>query len=99
MNELTRIVKKHLSAYPGVRILWNHRVTSAGQDGEKAWVDVETPNGPQQLDADYIVGCDGGQSIVRRSLFGDKAMPGFTWDKNVIAADVGSSSWCTSGGC
>lgn len=75
----------------GAEILWNYDVVDLGQDESKAWVDVETPQGRKRLEADYIVGCDGGSSAIRRGLFGQDAMPGFTWDKQLVAADVGSS--------
>ncbi|KAF4463030.1 Para-nitrophenol 4-monooxygenase [Fusarium albosuccineum] len=59
-----------------------------GQDADYAWVDVDTPQGKQRLEAQYIVGCDGASSTVRRELLGREAMPGFTWDKQLVAADV-----------
>lgn len=39
-------------------------------------------------EADYIVGCDGANSIVRRNLFGDMVFPGFTWDKQIVATSM-----------
>lgn len=71
----------------GGEVKWNHKVVSTGQDGEKAWVDVETPEGNIRVEADYLVGCDGAASAVRRSLFGTE-YPGFTWDKQIVATNV-----------
>ncbi|KAJ4260736.1 hypothetical protein NW757_001118 [Fusarium falciforme] len=34
---------------------------------------AETPDGEKKLSADYIVGCDGANSQIRRSLFGDSS--------------------------
>jgi 2-polyprenyl-6-methoxyphenol hydroxylase-like FAD-dependent oxidoreductase len=71
------------------QIHMNHRVVSLGQSGEVAWVDVMQPSGEtKKLEADYIVGCDGANSQVRRSLFGDGDFPGSTWDQQIIASNV-----------
>ncbi|KAK4182432.1 para-nitrophenol 4-monooxygenase [Podospora australis] len=70
----------------GGTIDWCAKVTKVGQDeGGKAWADVEGRE--QRVEADYIVGCDGANSIVRRSLFGDE-FPGFTWDAQIIATNT-----------
>lgn len=75
-----------LSKYSG-DIKWQHKVVSIGQDDSKAWVDAETTEGTVRVEADYIVGCDGANSQIRRSLFGDE-YPGFTWDKQIVATNV-----------
>lgn len=59
-----------------------------GQDDDMAWIvtdDVEK-NG-KRMEGDIVIGCDGGQSTVRRSLFG-KEFPGFTWPMQLIANNV-----------
>lgn len=75
-----------LEKYNG-EIKWLHKLTDVGQDADKAWADVETPDGKTRIEADYIVGCDGANSGVRRALFGDD-YPGFTWDAQIIATNV-----------
>lgn len=75
-----------LSKYNG-QILWRHKVVGVGQDDKTAWVDVETPDGNKRIEASYIVGCDGANSSVRKSLFGNE-FPGFTWDAQIIATNV-----------
>lgn len=72
-------------------VLWRHKVVDVGQDEKKAWVDVEAPDGKKRLEADYIVGCDGANSAVRRALFGND-YPGFTWDAQIIATNVSTRS-------
>jgi 2-polyprenyl-6-methoxyphenol hydroxylase-like FAD-dependent oxidoreductase len=76
----------YLEKYGG-KISWRHKVTSVHQDGNKAWVDVETPGEPKQFEADYVIGCDGANGQVRKSLFGAE-FPGFTWDAQIIATNV-----------
>ncbi|ORY57902.1 FAD binding domain-containing protein [Pseudomassariella vexata] len=80
------LLDEFLNKYNG-SISWNHKVVTVGQDEKTAWVDVETPDGPTKVYGDYVVGCDGANSSVRKSLFGDD-FPGFTWDKQVVATNV-----------
>lgn len=73
----------------GGQVSWEHRVLDVKQDESKAWVVVQTPEDKEKvIEADYIVGCDGANSIVRKSLFGDD-FPGFTWhQKQIVATNV-----------
>lgn len=89
LNKLAAIIQSHVSQHDEVEILYSHEVTALGQGESSAWVDVKTPQGEQRIESQYIVGCDGGKSFVRRALFGEQSMPGFTWDKNLAALDVG----------
>ncbi|PSR82529.1 hypothetical protein BD289DRAFT_437188 [Coniella lustricola] len=73
-------------------VKWQHTVADVGQDAGKAWVDVETPTSDKtsqslRLEADYVVGCDGAKSAVRKALFGED-FPGFTWDAQIIATNT-----------
>jgi 2-polyprenyl-6-methoxyphenol hydroxylase-like FAD-dependent oxidoreductase len=70
-------------------ILMNHKVTSIGESESLAWVDATLPTGEiKRFEADYVVGCDGANSQVRRCLFGDLEFPGWTWDQQIIASNV-----------
>lgn len=51
-----------------VEIRRGHRVTGIGQDGERASMSVEGPDGTYDLAAPWAVGCDGAGSGVRRML-------------------------------
>lgn len=88
LNRVGRILLDHIGRYPSATIAWDHKVISIGQDENKAWVNVETSEGPKTLEANYIIGCDGANSQVRRSLFGDKEFPGKTWDEQIVATNV-----------
>ncbi|MFJ4654417.1 FAD-dependent monooxygenase [Nocardia sp. NPDC088792] len=50
----------------GVRFLWATAVVDLHQDDDGVGVLVEGPAGPAAIRADYLVGCDGGHSAVRR---------------------------------
>ncbi|KAF2218752.1 FAD binding domain-containing protein [Elsinoe ampelina] len=79
------LLDEFLTKYNG-KVSFKHKVTGIGQNEKKAWVDVETPEGNKNLEADYIVGCDGANSQIRRSLFGDLNYPGKSWDDHQIVA-------------
>lgn len=88
LDRLGPLLLKHVKKLPNVQILWSHDVTSIGQDVDSAWVEAETVDGTKHISADYLVGCDGANSIVRRRLFGDFEFPGFTWDEQIVATNV-----------
>jgi 2-polyprenyl-6-methoxyphenol hydroxylase-like FAD-dependent oxidoreductase len=50
----------------GVEIRRGHEVTGLEQDPQGVTVEVRTTNDAYQLTAEYLVGCDGGRSIVRK---------------------------------
>lgn len=73
---------------PTFSIRFGHRVTEVGQDDQKAWVIVsgEGVTG-ERIEGDLVVGCDGGQSGVRKALLGHE-FPGFTWPMQLISNNV-----------
>lgn len=89
LNHLSKILYGRITKEADAEVLWSHRVTKIGQDAAKAWVDVQTKDGEKRLEADYVVGCDGANSQVRRSLFGDWEFPGITWEQQIVATNVG----------
>ncbi|PMD62287.1 FAD/NAD(P)-binding domain-containing protein [Hyaloscypha bicolor E] len=100
LDKMSKIVYARLEKEKGVEVKWGHKVMDIGQDEERAWVKVETTGGPGTLYADYIVGCDGGNSQIRRSLFGNMAFPGRTWDEQIVATntyyDMSKFNWLDS---
>lgn len=87
LNQLGQLLSEHIGRRDNVTTLFGHKVVDLGQDEDRAWIHVDTPNGPKKLEADYIVGCDGASSTVRRLLHGDE-FPGKTWDKQIVATNV-----------
>ncbi|KAJ9608716.1 hypothetical protein H2200_006487 [Cladophialophora chaetospira] len=88
LNRLGRILMDHIERQPTATVTWGQEVKSIGQDDDKAWVIVQTPEGEKRLEAKYVIGCDGANSQVRRSLFGDWEFPGKTWDEQIVATNT-----------
>lgn len=49
----------------GAEIRRGHEVVAVSQDDSAVTVDVEGPDGPYRVSAQYLVGCDGGRSRIR----------------------------------
>ncbi len=62
----------------GVEICREHEVTGLSQDDDGVTVEVRTAGGERRLPARYLVGADGGRSLVRRLVGID--FPGITDD-------------------
>ncbi|MGW3290683.1 FAD-dependent oxidoreductase [Streptomyces sp. NPDC001002] len=50
----------------GAVVLRGHAITGLHQDEERVVVEVDTPHGVRHVHAEYMVGCDGADSTVRR---------------------------------
>jgi 2-polyprenyl-6-methoxyphenol hydroxylase-like FAD-dependent oxidoreductase len=88
LHKLGKVLETHLKAQPNAEIRYGYKVVAVGQDGEKAWVEVETPEGMKTVSGDYVVGCDGANSKVRKCLFGEDVYPGYTWDRQIVATNT-----------
>ncbi|KAL1620810.1 hypothetical protein SLS56_009477 [Neofusicoccum ribis] len=89
LQRVSQIIYQHLIQHKHASVKYGHKVLSLGQDEKEAWVDVDVENeGKKRFAADYIVGCDGANSQIRRSLFGDLNFPGRTWDEQIVATNT-----------
>jgi 2-polyprenyl-6-methoxyphenol hydroxylase-like FAD-dependent oxidoreductase len=88
LNKLGQVFVEHLAKYPSAKIYWSHEVIAINQDENAARVICKTPDGEVTFEGDYVVGCDGANSKVRRALFGDWEFPGKTWDEQIVATNV-----------
>jgi 2-polyprenyl-6-methoxyphenol hydroxylase-like FAD-dependent oxidoreductase len=88
LNMLGKVILGHAEKEPLIEILWEHKVVDVGQDEGSAWADVELKDGERKrVKGDYLSGCDGANSRVRKSLFGDE-FKGKTWDAQIVATNV-----------
>ncbi len=62
--------------------LFSHRLLALTQDADSVEAELENPGGREMLRFDYIVGCDGGRSTVRK--LADIDFEGFTWPERFI---------------
>src|SRR5690606_9530652 len=61
-------------------------LTGFDQDGSRVLASLRGPGGAEAVEADYLVGCDGAHSEVRRGM--GLAFPGGTYSQVFFVADV-----------
>lgn len=88
LDRLGRLMLRNIVAEPMAEVKWSHKVVTIDQDEKEARVHVEGPNGKETYAGDYVVGCDGANSQIRRSLFGDLEFPGETLQYQIVATNV-----------
>jgi len=81
-HKLSRIAADALAGLPNVRLLFGHRCAGFVQDTDGVTVRVETPAGPEEIRASYLVGTDGAHSVVRKSM--QVEFEGFTWPERFL---------------
>ncbi|MSQ19993.1 MAG: FAD-binding protein [Betaproteobacteria bacterium] len=64
----TRLVHRHLRAFPHAQIVFNANVTGVTQTADTASLGVTRANGTQTHHADYIIGADGARGAVRHAV-------------------------------
>lgn len=77
---------EHARACPNLDIRWKHQVTQLHMTETQVHVTVNTPDGPYQLSADYLIAADGARSPVRRML--DLESKGRVFQDRFLIADV-----------
>lgn len=87
LDRLDKILLDEFEKQGNAEVLWNHKVVGIEQDEKEARIKVELGEKEKWLAADYVVGCDGANSIIRRSLFGNE-YPGETLQHQIIATNV-----------
>jgi len=87
-------VEKHLidraADLPLIDLRWRNRVSGVVRHGDHAALTVETPDGPYDLTAQWLVACDGARSAVRGLLGLD--FGGEVFDDQFLIADVRMSA-------
>ncbi|MDB5697324.1 MAG: 2-polyprenyl-6-methoxyphenol hydroxylase-like oxidoreductase [Alphaproteobacteria bacterium] len=85
-NRLAEVVLSHLSRYPNATIRWNTRLVGLEQDARQVTARVEGPDGPERIEAAWLVGCDGGRSGVRKEV--GLGFEGITWPRRFVATNI-----------
>jgi 3-(3-hydroxy-phenyl)propionate hydroxylase len=76
-HKLARVVYDMLRPLPHAEVRFATRVTGVSQSADAVTVTVDTPDGPGSETGAYLVGADGGRSVVRKAA--GIEFEGFTW--------------------
>ena len=76
------LLLKRVERLPNVEVLFNHEVVDVRQNCETASIDVRGPDSVQTYTGAYLIGADGGRSVVRKRS--EIAFDGFTWPERFI---------------
>ena len=69
-----------------IEIRGRNAVTAMDQRGEHVLLDVDTPDGPYQIEAEWLIACDGARSPVRDMM--GLSFDGRVFEDNFLIADV-----------
>ncbi|WP_374408094.1 FAD-dependent oxidoreductase [Pelagerythrobacter sp.] len=81
-SHLAQGLASRLSSRDGAEVLVNHRVTWMDQDADGVDVMLETPTDVMKVRADYVIGADGANSIIRKRL--GVEFDGFTYPESFL---------------
>lgn len=79
---LSRMLSDGVQKLPGTDVRFAHRVVGFNQDQEGVDVFAETSDAIVQIRADYLIGADGSNSIIRKWL--DTDFDGFTYPEKFL---------------
>lgn len=69
-----------------IDLRWCNRAAALEQHNDHVRLTIETPDGPYQLDADWLIACDGARSSIRDFL--RLGFEGVTFEDKFLIADV-----------
>ena len=81
-----RVLLEGLSRFENVRVMFERTVTGLEHDADGATLKVSSPTGQSALRAKFIVGCDGGASVIREFI-GAKLL-GSTYTERWLVIDA-----------
>ena len=85
-HRLTPIIYAKLKECPNAEVRFGHEVTDFSQSADGVMVTARTPSGVETLEAQWLVGADGGRSTVRKSM--GVAFDGYTWPERFVVAST-----------
>jgi 3-(3-hydroxy-phenyl)propionate hydroxylase len=77
-----RLLHERLRKLPNVEVLFGHEVTEVTQTDHGVTLDVRGPQGTKSHAGSYLIGADGGRSVVRKQC--GIPFAGFTWPERFI---------------
>jgi len=88
LGMLGALLLEHVERHDNLTVRWDANVVDVVNGEGKCWAVVKGKDGVEErVEGDYLVGCDGANSQVRRTLFGNE-FPGKTWDAQIVATNV-----------
>ena len=81
-HKLSEIGLRRLSAMSNAEVRLGTSVTDVAQEAGSVRVTVAGPQGEERHAFDYVIGCDGGRSTVRKCL--DIGFEGYTWPERFL---------------
>ncbi len=79
-------IRNAQSAGAPIEIRGRNSVTGMRQASDHTMLDINTPDGPYQLEAEYIIACDGARSSIRDMM--GLSFDGRVFEDNFLIADV-----------
>src|SRR5580704_12609210 len=76
------LLLERVRTLPNVEVLFDHEVVDVRQAAGTVSIDVRGPSGIKSHSGVYLIGADGGRSVVRKRS--DIAFDGFTWPERFI---------------
>jgi 3-(3-hydroxy-phenyl)propionate hydroxylase len=80
--KLTASIFKEYANTSDFDVRFAHCVTALTQTADGVEIEIDTPAGNERMTADYVIGCDGGRSTVRK--LADIEFAGFTYPERFI---------------
>jgi 3-(3-hydroxy-phenyl)propionate hydroxylase len=84
--KISATILERLNADPGCEVMMGARLTEIIQDADAVRAVLETAQGVVEIEGDYLIGCDGGRSTVRR--LAEIEFEGFTWPERFLKVDT-----------
>jgi 2-polyprenyl-6-methoxyphenol hydroxylase-like FAD-dependent oxidoreductase len=81
-HKLCELGLRRLAAMANVRVRLGTGVTEVSQDADRVRIIAKSAEGAEHHDFDYIIGCDGGRSTVRKCM--DVEFEGYTWPERFL---------------
>jgi 3-(3-hydroxy-phenyl)propionate hydroxylase len=75
-----------VSELPSISLRWRNKVTALEQRNDGVVLTIDTPEGPYQLHAAYVIACDGARSSLRRMVGAE--FSGQVFEDQFLIADV-----------
>ena len=90
LNVQQQYMEEYLSdaclAHPLIDFRWGNKVLKVEQSDSLATLEVDTPEGPYSLKADWVVAADGGRSPIRTAM--NLQMEGASYEGFFVIADI-----------